>query len=304
VTRPAVAARPVALDEDYHVHSVFSDGASTVGQNVQAARGRGLRTLCLVDHVRRDTGWVADFTRAVRPLRAQAGIRILAGVEAKILDRAGRLDLPGGIDGIDLVLIADHQFPGDGGPVDPQVMRAALEAGEADPRDVISCLVKATANAVRTAAAQSAPGQAGPHAVAPQAAPAHASARPLIAHLFSVLPKMGLAESQVPAWMLGRLAEQARQAGALVEVNEKWGCPSARTVQAFRQAGAEMVASTDSHDCASIGRYARVRQILADAAADASVGGAARADAGGTRAGGTRAGGTQAGGTQAGGTQP
>ena len=51
-------------------------------------------------------------------------------------------------------------------------------------------------------------------------------------------------------------------------MNEKWGCPSARTLQAFQQAGVPLVASTDSHDCAAIGSYAEVRRILAEAAAD------------------------------------
>ncbi len=252
--------RMVALDEDYHVHSVFSDGVSSIDENVLAARERGLRTLCLVDHVRAGTGWVPDFVRAVWPLRALAGIHILAGVEAKILDRAGWLDLPASIDGIDLLLIADHQFPGDDGPVDPQVMRAALEGGQASAPDVIGCLVEATANAVQrvaSAAPQSEP-------AAPRSEPA--APRPLIAHLFSVLPKLGLDESQVPDRLLGMLAEQARQAGALVEVNEKWGCPSARSLQAFGRAGVPIVASTDSHDCADIGQYVRVRRILAEAA--------------------------------------
>ena len=109
----------VALDEDFHVHSTFSDGESSLAQNVRAARERALRTLCLVDHVRRDTAWLPEFTAAVAPFREQPGLRVLAGVEAKILDTSGRLDLPPGLDGIDLVLIADHQFPGDDGPVHP-----------------------------------------------------------------------------------------------------------------------------------------------------------------------------------------
>jgi putative hydrolase len=258
--------RMIALDEDYHVHSVFSDGISTIDENVIVARQRGLRTLCLVDHVRADTTWVGDFVGAVWPLRALAGIGILAGVEAKILDRAGRLDLPASIDGVDVVLIADHQFPGDTGPVDPRAMGAALAAGQATAPDVISCLVEATASAVQRVA--SAAPESGP--AAPESAPESASAapRPLIAHLFSVLPKMGLDESQVPGPLLGMLAEQARSAGALVEVNEKWGCPSARTLRAFQQAGVPLVASTDSHDCAAIGSYVEVRRILAEAAAD------------------------------------
>ncbi len=182
----------VALDEDYHVHSVFSDGVSTVDENVAVARDRGLRTLCLVDHVRAGTGWVPDFVRAVWPLRALAGIGVLAGVETKIMDRAGRLDLPENIDGIDLVLIADHQFPGDTGPVDPRDIRGALESGQARAPEVISCLVEATVNALPRAAS--------------------AAPRPLIAHLFSVLPKMGLDESQVPDDLLGRLADRPASA--------------------------------------------------------------------------------------------
>ena len=97
----------VALDEDFHVHSTFSDGASTLAENVAAARERGLRTLCLVDHVRQDTDWVPEFTAAVAPHRGRPGLRVLAGVEAKILDTCGHLDLPAQLDdAVDLVLVA------------------------------------------------------------------------------------------------------------------------------------------------------------------------------------------------------
>jgi putative hydrolase len=51
-------------------------------------------------------------------------------------------------------------------------------------------------------------------------------------------------------------------AGAQLEVNEKWGCPSARTVRAFAEAGVTLVASTDSHDCRDVGVYASARHII------------------------------------------
>jgi putative hydrolase len=54
-----------------------------------------------------------------------------------------------------------------------------------------------------------------------------------------------------------------------MEVNEKWACPSARTIRAFAAAGVPLIASTDSHDCRDVGAYARVRRILADAFTDA-----------------------------------
>jgi putative hydrolase len=231
----------VALDEDYHVHSLFSDGVSTVNENVRVAQRRGLRRLCLVDHVRRDTDWVPRFVQAVLPVRELPGIEILAGVEAKILDRAGRLDLPAALDslaGIDLVLIADHQFPAELGPVQPREMRAAISGGEVSPQEAIRCLAEATANAMGKVE------------------------RPVLAHLFSVLPKMGLAESQVPDQLLSLLARRASATGAMVEVNEKWSCPSARTLTAFARAGVPLVASTDSHDCEDIGVYDSVARTL------------------------------------------
>ena len=226
----------LALDEDFHVHSTFSDGASTLAENVQAARERGLRTVCLVDHVRRDTAWLPDFTAAVSRYRRQPGTRVLAGVEAKILDSTGRLDVPPGLDGIDLVLIADHRFPSDNGPVHPAEARAALEHGGLTPAEAIERLCDATANAL-----------------------GGTDRRPLIAHLFSVLPKIGLDEEEVPETLLDRLADRAARAGAMVEVNEKWSCPSARTVMAMARAGVPLVAGSDSHHCRDIGVYRSVR---------------------------------------------
>ena len=232
-----------ALDQDHHVHSTFSrDAVSTVAENVAAARERGLRTLCLADHVRHDSAWVPDFVSAVDALRPVPGLDVLAGVEVKILDRTGRLDLPECIGGTDVVLIADHQFPGDLGPVHPRAMRDAIASGLVTAGEVIDCLIDATAGALMTAT--------------------QLDQRPQLAHLFSVVPKMGLDEEAVSDRAIGQLARQARAAGARLEVNEKWACPSARAVRAFAEAGVDLVASTDSHDCATIGRYQRVRGIL------------------------------------------
>jgi putative hydrolase len=204
----------LALDEDFHVHSTFSDGESSLAQNVRAAQQRALRTLCLVDHVRRDTEWLPEFTAAVAPFRKQQGPRVLAGVEAKILDSSGRLDLPPGLDGIDLVLIADHQFPGDDGPVHPTQALAAITRGGMTTAEAIERLCEATANAVR---------------------------------------------AMVPEPLLAELARRVALAGAMVEINEKWACPSPRTVAAMARAGVRLVAGSDSHHCRDVGVYHSVR---------------------------------------------
>jgi len=138
-------------------------------------------------------------------------------VEAKILDSQGQLDVPAQLPGVDRVLIADHQFPGEAGPVHPREVRAQLAAGQRTPEEVIDGLISATVRALgQVAAAQ-------------------------LAHLFSLLPKMGLAESDVPGPALAKLAQAARRAGARLEVNEKWACPSARVIRVFATAGVPLV---------------------------------------------------------------
>lgn len=233
-----------ALRGDHHVHSTFSDDAvSTLAENVAAAAAAGLTTVRLVDHVRRDTAWVPEYLAAVRGLTVPEGLSVLTGVEAKILDASGELDIPRLPDGIDRILIADHQFPGADGPLGPTAVRERIAGGWA-PDDVLDQLVGALIGAMRRH-----PGNQ-------------------LAHCFSLLPKIGLHEQDLGDERIAAWARAAAETDTLVEVNEKWGCPDARSLAALRAAGAQVVASTDSHHAADVGRYSRVIALL-DATDDA-----------------------------------
>lgn len=226
------------LRGDHHVHSTFSDDAvSTLAQNVEAAASAGLSTLRLVDHVRRSTTWVPEYLAAVRALRVPDGLTVLTGVEAKILDVAGALDVPPLPDGIDRILIADHQFPGVDGPLGPSAVRERIAAGWATD-DVLDQFVEALIATMRRY-----PGNQ-------------------LAHCFSILPKIGLSEADVGAERTDAWARAAAETDTLVELNEKWGCPGAGALAALRRAGATIVASTDSHDASEVGRYSRILPLL------------------------------------------
>lgn len=229
----------VDLAEDWHVHSTFSDGANTIQENIAQARDVGLRRLVLVDHVRRDTAWVDEFAAAVAAARPGAeGLELACGVEAKLLDTSGALDLPARIpDGV-RIFAADHQVPTPAGPGHPREIRAALEAGELSAPEVIGWIVASTQAAVTDT-----PGI-------------------VVAHLFSILPKLGLDEAAVPDVDLARLAGAAARSGAIVEISERWKCPGPRALTAMRVAGVRVVASTDSHRRESIGSYVYVRQAV------------------------------------------
>lgn len=228
---------------DWHVHSTFSDDAvSPIDENLAAASAAGLTAIRLTDHVRASTPWVPEFVAAVARIGAPSGLAVSTGVEAKIMDADGTLDVPhdlrigpGGVDGI---VIADHQFPGPDGPWSPERTRLALSTDLA-PADAVDLLVTATIRAMHRAGGSA-----------------------QLAHPFSILPKIGLDETAITDEHLHAWASAAAATGTRIEVNEKWSCPGARAIAAARRAGAMVVASTDSHDARDIGRYDRVVGLL------------------------------------------
>lgn len=233
----------MTIDEgtDWHTHSTTSDGADSLADMVAAGVTAGLHTIGLSDHVRTSTTWLPDYVRTVRALPTD-GIRVRCGVEVKMLDSGGRLDLPVELPDLDYLLVADHQFPGDDGPVHPGVVAAAVAAGDLASQDAIEQIVSATCAALR----------ASPY-------PA------IVAHPFSLLPKCGLDEADVSAELLDALASAVLAADAAVEINEKWRCPSSRSVAHLAARGVRLTAGSDAHRTAEVGRWSYLREAVPNA---------------------------------------
>jgi putative hydrolase len=223
---------------DMHVHSTFSDGADRLEDNIAEAEALGLTALGCVDHVRASTDWVPDYVAAVERLRSRTRVELRCGIEAKLMDTSGALDLPERIDGVDAIYAADHQVPLDTGPAHPREVRERISEGDLSAAEVIDALLTSTARSLER----------------PQ--------RVVIAHFLSILPKLGLSEADVPADGLERLAEAARHTGQEIEISERWRCPSAATLRPFKARGVPIVLSTDSHKRGTIGRYEHCLAVL------------------------------------------
>ena len=142
------------LRGDFHVHSQFSDDAtSTMAENLAAAAAVGLTQIRLIDHVRQSTTWVPEYLAAIAALKPVDGLSILTGVEAKILNAAGDLDIPSdlvvGAGGVDAIVIADHQFPGPDGAWTPEQTKARIAHGLAES-DALDLLVEGFLQAFAT----------------------------------------------------------------------------------------------------------------------------------------------------------
>jgi putative hydrolase len=223
---------------DMHVHSTFSDGADRLEDNIAEAEALGLTALGCVDHVRASTDWVPDYVAAVNRLRSDTRVELRCGIEAKLMDTTGALDLPEHIDGIDAIYAADHQVPLESGPTHPREVRERIGTGDLVAGDVIDALLTSTARALER----------------PQ--------RVVIAHFLSILPKLGLTEADVPLEALETLAEATARAGQEIEISERWRCPSAATLRPFKARGVPIVLSTDSHKRGTIGRYEHCLAVL------------------------------------------
>ena len=220
-----------ALTQDMHVYSTFSDGQNTIEEIVAEAERIGLTELVFADHVRFDSKWVPDYVAAVSKYRKQTSVVLHCAVEAKILDSYGRLDLPRNLTGVEAVYVVGHQPPSPDGPMGPRSTRERIEAGDLDSRMVLGWLVAGTAAAL------------------------HCHEHVVIAHLFSALPTLGLSEGDVPGEMIDSLVEAASESDARILVDERWRCPTVRTVRPFLQHGIPVLLGTGSKNRETIGRY-------------------------------------------------
>ena len=153
--------------------------------------------------MRADTGWVPEYVAAVRRIAAGTDVELACGIEAKLLDTTGALDLPDGTEGVDVIYAADHQVPLAEGPTHPREVKERIESGDLAAGDVLEAIVTSTARALDR------------------------ETPVVIAHFFSILPKIGLAEADAPEELIDWLAAETARTGQRIEVSERWRCPSA-----------------------------------------------------------------------------
>jgi putative hydrolase len=236
------------IREDMQVHSTFSDGADPIEANVRAAEAMGLTRMTCMDHVRIGTDWLSAYVAEVQRMRERTQVELICGIEAKLLDTTGRLDMPADDeipDGVQVVYAADHQVAMDGGVRHPDAVRAALETGELTAVEVFSALITSTRECLDS-----------PRDI-------------VIAHFFSILPKLGLDEADAPLDEIEALAAECARTGQRIEVNERYRSPSARTLRPFVQRDIPLLVSTDSHRADTIGRYDHCLTVLRELSVDA-----------------------------------
>lgn len=106
--RPGDGVLPV----DYHMHTDFSDGESSIEEYVKAAIELGLSEIAITDHCWRRSDWIPDYVEEIRGLEERYDeFSIMAGLEAKIIDRDGLVDVaPEDAERVDFVMGVVHRY--------------------------------------------------------------------------------------------------------------------------------------------------------------------------------------------------
>ena len=101
---------------DFHVHTMYSDGVGTATEMAEAAEERGLEAVALTDHgpelsVGTPREKLTPMLQDVRQAQKDAGIPVLAGIEANVVDEGGTIDIDDKlIKKLDILVVGIHRL--------------------------------------------------------------------------------------------------------------------------------------------------------------------------------------------------
>lgn len=81
------------IDEDFHIHSNYTDGKNTIFEIVNQAEKLNLNKIAITDHIRESSIYFDKFSLEINEIRERTKLKILIGYEARIKDFKGNIDV-------------------------------------------------------------------------------------------------------------------------------------------------------------------------------------------------------------------
>jgi|SRR3989344_3067051 len=208
--------------EDLHLHSNFSDGENSLEEMMQSAISLGYTKIAFTDHVRIETMWLQEYVKEIKRLQGKykKEIEILAGVEAKVINLKGELDLPPDFpEEINLILASFHRMP------KGERIYFTPEEILADKKTVLEYWSKAMLNVLKNPKAD------------------------IIAHPTSFLDKYAII---LPETLKQKISQEAKLNNKIFEINLKYHCPDEEFISILKEHNVKLSYGSDSH---SVGQF-------------------------------------------------
>ena len=104
------------LTGDFHTHTTYTHGTSTIEENVKQAENLGLKNIAITEHSYNSCyhiqhGDLDKMRKDIDAIKDKYKIKILLGIEANLISRNGDLDIDDSeLDKLDLVIVGFHKF--------------------------------------------------------------------------------------------------------------------------------------------------------------------------------------------------
>ena len=105
------------VHREFQVHTDWTDGSNSITEILAEAERRQIKELAFTEHARASSDYVPEFFRQIElASRNSSIVRVYKGLEVKIMDTTGRLDISPSMCGTaDLVIASVHSFSDDYG---------------------------------------------------------------------------------------------------------------------------------------------------------------------------------------------
>ncbi len=106
------------LTGDYHTHTPYSDGKSSIMENALAAKEKGLKEIAITDHgfnhllfgLRRKN--VKEVREQIEAAKIETGVNVLMGMESNLVSIKGKIDMcETDYENFDILLFGIHEAP-------------------------------------------------------------------------------------------------------------------------------------------------------------------------------------------------
>jgi len=99
---------------DLHIHTNVVHGRDSIEELAKQGIKEDLEIIAFTEHARKKSTYVSGFLKEIMRVRQSCNIGILSGVECRIINVKGDVDINGNISGkVDMVLGALHKYPSD-----------------------------------------------------------------------------------------------------------------------------------------------------------------------------------------------